>query len=290
LQSKHSEFAVGVTVKVEFTTDGSTETNYATKIQVKFAHPHDHDDDDYGNRPGKEGKVYGPIVSQPDGGTLVGVWDVAGMAYTATVRTKFHPHDDYQVGDWVKVEYVVNADGSRRATKIKESDDHGGAIPHGHNRLVGFVDAKPAAFVGPWTIAEALFETTNSTQFREPQGLLVVGSYVVVEYDIVNDQRLVYKLETHVPPGAGDENLIGRLESISGAQIASLATPSEVNATWTVNGKNYVVTEATQLIDLGGELVPGTEVYVNSYTVDGQQYATMVRSVNGKSYLPMMQR
>ena len=299
LESKNSAFEVGVTVKVEFYTDSSTETNYATKIQIKFGHHHghDHDDDDqdddddsYGNRPGKEGKTYGPIVSRPDGGALVGVWNVAGVVYTATVHTKFYQNDNYQVGEWVKVEYVVNADGSRRATKIKEISDHGSGTHPGHNRLVGFVDDKPPAFVGTWTIDGALFETTNATQFREPHGLLVIGSYVVVKYTIVNDQRLVYELETHVPPGAGDDNAIGRLESAEEVQIASLASPSEANTTWTVNGIHYVVTEATQLVDLGGELVPGAEAYVNSYTVDGQHYATMVRSIAGKSYLPLMQR
>jgi hypothetical protein len=298
LESKHGAFEVGATVKVEFYTDSSTETNYATKIQIKFGnhyghdHDDDHDDDDdtYGNRPGKEGKSYGPIVSRPDGGTLVGLWNVAGVVYTTTVVTKFYQNDDYQVGEWVRVEYVVNEDGSRRATKIKEIGDHDGATPPGHNRLVGFVDDKPPAFIGTWKIAGALFETTNDTQFREPHGLLAVGSYVVVKYIIANDQRLVYELETHVPPGAGDDNAVGRLESTGDVQVASLASPSEANSTWTVNGVNYVVTEATQLVDLGGELVPGTEVQVNSYTVDGQQYATMVRSVAGKSYLPLMQR
>ena len=118
----------------------------------------------------------------------------------------------------------------------------------------------------------------------------MVGSYVVVEYAIVDDQRLIYEIRTHVPPGAGDSDMIGLLQSIDGAAVVSLAQPTAMSSVWTVNGIAFVVTEATQLVDAGGELVPGSEVSVNSYMVDGQQIATSIRAVNGKLFIPVAAR
>jgi hypothetical protein len=44
------------------------------------------------------------------------------------------------------------------------------------------------------------------------------------------------------------------------------------------------------LVDSGGDLVTGAVVYVNSYTADGQRYATMIRTQAGKAFIPMASR
>jgi hypothetical protein len=57
-----------------------------------------------------------------------------------------------------------------------------------------------------------------------------------------------------------------------------------------VDGVEYIVSDATQLVDTGGALEEGALVYVNSYVADGQRYATMIRTQGGKSFIPMAVR
>lgn len=308
LVGKGDVFTTGVTVKVDFVTDDDN-INYARKIELKFGRGHlcwqhnrdDDDDDDsvsaahngrhhesYGYCPGAEGKTYGLIEIRPSD-TLTGEWQIGGVIYLADDGTRFYATDDLQVGDRVKVEYVVDPDGNRIATKIQESLEDGGLHDSHNSKLVGFVDAKPAAFVGEWMISGVPFEAVTSTIFLERAGVFEVGSYVVVEYSITNDQRVIYEIRTHVPPGAGDSNAVGKLESTGGAQVAGVL-PTAASAVWTVSGVDYVVTEATQVVDSGGDLGEGSQVVVNSYTEDGQQVATSIRLLAGKVFIPAAAR
>ena len=303
--TKGSAITVGLTVKVNFTTNMS-DTNFADRIEVKFGEgspcrrhndlflgPNrdggSDDDRDYGFCPGHEGKTYGIIDSRPEG-SLIGDWMIGGVPYITTASTKFHADDDFLAGERVKVEYVVLSDNMRRITQIKESDDNGGVSNPNHSLIVGYVDAKPDAFVGPWTINGAPFVALSTTVFIERGSLFAVGAYVVVEYEIVNDQREIIKILTYVPPGAGDEDKVGQLESVDGLSVTGTETPQQSAEVWTVDGVDYIVSAATQLVDSGGELVPGAVVYVNSYTADGQRYATMIRTQGGKAFIPMAVR
>jgi hypothetical protein len=290
-------FTVGVTVKVDFTTNMS-ETNFARRIEIKFRHDnpcrlhdsatvaHGGDDDHhkYGNCPGREGKTIGIIDERPVG-TLLGNWMIGGIPYVTTAFTKFHPGDDFLQGEKVKVEYVVISDTLRYATKIKEFHGNVGGNPNA-SLIVGFVDEKPEAFVGDWVINGAPFVAISSTIFIERGSLFAKGAYVVVEYEIVNDVRLIHKILTYVPPGAGDANSFGTLESIGSVSVASEDAVLQDGELWTIGGVNYVITEATQLVDNGGELAVGAMVYVNSYEADGQRFATQVRAQSGKQFIP----
>ncbi|MCC6458128.1 MAG: hypothetical protein IT328_24460 [Caldilineaceae bacterium] len=322
LVSKGAVFTEGVTVKVDFVTD-SDNINYARKIEIKFGRGHlcwqhnrddDHGDDDgvrvasdnhddhgnhgkhgrhkdhgrYGYCPGAEGKTYGLIEIRPSD-ALTGEWQIGGVIYLADDATRFYATDDLQVGERVKVEYVVDADGNRIATKIQESLEDGGLHDPNNSKLVGFVDEKPTAFIGEWMISGVPFVAVTETIFLERAGVFEVGSYVVVEYSITGDQRVIYEIRTHVPPGAGDSDTVGKLESIGGVQAAG-ALPTAASAVWTVSGVDYVVTEATQIVDSGGDLVAGKDVAVNSYSEDGQQIATSIRLMDGRLFIPAAAR
>jgi hypothetical protein len=215
---------------------------------------------------------------------------IGGVPYVTTASTKFHDDHDFLAGERVKVEYVVVSDTLRYITKLKESDNNGGVSDPNHSLIVGYVDAKPVAFVGEWTINGAPFVAISDTVFIERGSLFAVGAYVVVEYEIVNDQRLIVKILTYVPPGAGEDDKIGRLEAMGGVLAAGTDTTLQNGQVWTVDGVDYVVSEATQLVDSGGDLVTGAVVYVNSYTADGQRYATMIRTQAGKAFIPMASR
>jgi hypothetical protein len=287
LDNRGRAFAVGVVVEAEFVTDADN-VNHAREIELKFGrNDDDRDDDLYGDRPGREGKHYGTIDGKPMDGP-VGIWAIGGIDYVVTSGTEFDDDDDYRLGERVKVEYVVNGDGMRRATEIDETDDDGGVAEPGRNKMVGFVESKPTAFVGTWVIAGAPFEANLNTRFEEGFGLLVVGAYVEVEYSIVNDARVMHELETQVPPGAGDVNRVGRLTAVGDARSATVQAAS--NSTLAVDGVSYVVTSATQVVDSGGALVPGANVFVNSFQMDGVNMATQVRTENHRLLLPLTNR
>lgn len=313
LVDKGGVFTKGVTVKVEFTSSIS-DTLFARSIEIKFGHNnpcrrHNHDDDDlalsahdgggdddhgkddrgkgnrhYGYCPGSEGKSLGIINSRPQG-SLLGEWMIGGVPYLTNASTKFKSGDDFLAGERVKVEYVVISDTLRLATKIKEIGGIGGVNPN-HSLIVGYVDAKPEAFVGSWTINGAPFEAISTTVFIERGSLFAVGSYVVVEYEIVNDQRVIVKILTYVPPGAGDDNRVGKLESTGGASVASVDAELQDAQVWTIAGVDYIVSEATQVVASGDEVAVGATVFVNSYTDNGQRYATMIRTQEGRMYIP----
>jgi len=293
-------FTPGVIVKVDFTTDMS-DTNFATRIEIKFSndnpcrhHGDDHHGDGpnhsggdnghrYGFCPGREGKAIGRIDSLPVG-TVIGDWMIGGVSYQTNAYTKFYTRDEFLAGERVRVEYVVLDDQTRLATKIKELGL--GSNPNG-SLYTGFVDAKPPAFEGTWTIGGEPFEAVSSTVFIEHGSLFAVGSYVVVEYEIANDMRVISRILTYVPPGAGDLNAVGHLQTIGGALAAGVDTPLQTNEEWVVDGVTYIVSEATMLVDGDSELAEGALVSVNSYEFEGQRYATMIRAQAGKAFIPM---
>ena len=279
-------FTVGSLVKVEFYTVGDTGL-VAKEIELKLSNGHSRSQDGLA-------KIYALIESRPEG-TLLGLWTIGGIEYLVDADTRLDDvnddsgHGDYLVGDRVKVKYGVQEDGSRRATEINETDDNGGLDDSGHMKIVGFVESTPAGFVGTWTIAGTEFQTALTTVFEENDGLFAVGAYVEVEYLVTDNVRIVYKMETHVPPGAGDDSRIGSIDSIDNTMAA--ATVNAISATsWTIGGQSYFVDVATDLDNGQGEMVVGAKVMVNSYLAsNGQQAATQIRTVtlDEKILLPL---
>ena len=91
----------------------------------------------------------------------------------------------------------------------------------------------------------------------------------------VNNTRLIRELETHVPPGAGDDNHIGKVEKMGDDDFAAAAVSA--NNVWQIGGRQYTVTPATQI---ASRLSTSSLAYVNSYTAaDGTQVATRISSV-----------
>jgi hypothetical protein len=294
-------FTTGVTVKVDFVTDIS-DTNYAKRIEIKFGlnnpcsedfhnaaaadanHEGDDHEHDFGRCPGRQGQAIGAVQQLPGGG-LLGNWTIGGVPYLTNSFTTFGP-GDFAVGDQVKVEYVVISPTLRFATKIKKLE--GAAHDPNESLIVGTVISKPVAFIGDWVIDGAPFVAVSDTIFIEHGSLFAVGAFVVVNYHITNDQRIIDKIVTYVPPGAGDENHAGKIESISPVVSAAgaSATPS-VDEVWTIGGVQYVVSDATMVADNGTDLQPGATVSVNSYVDNGQRFATLIREQSSALFLPM---
>jgi len=296
------EFTPGVTVKVDFIRDIS-DTNFARRIEIKFgvgnpcfdfAHTTQSSSDEhfgsdeghgFGRCPGLQGRAKGIIETRPDG-TLLGDWQVGGIPYKTNAFTKFGP-GDYGVGDIVKIDYVVLDANTRFAVKVQQVAR--GVEDPNNSWLTGNVtDLPDDGFIGDWVIEKAPFVAVSDTIFIEHGSIFAPGAYVVVQYHITNNQRIISKIVTYVPPGAGDENHFGKLESLGAvAAVASVNEAAATDEVWTVDGVQYIVSDATLLVDDNGALQEGAKVYVNSYVDNGQRFATLISTQSPGVFIPM---
>lgn len=290
LKAPTGQFTVGVTVKVNFVVDANG-VNLARKVEAKFADDDDgHDDDGNGVFEGAEGHAFGPIEKLP-AGDLIGEWVIGAISYTVTAETRIvEPHSNFVLGAKVRVKYYTDAQGNRIVRMIKTTNENSGADDPSHFTLFAFVDQMPpSGFAGEWVLDHIAFIATGETKFSEEHGTLGVGAYVKVEYFIRNGHNVIHELETQVPPGAGEDDNVGEIESLGDGLIAAGA--NAIN--WTIGGKSYVVTPATDLNDLQSDLTVGSTALVNSYTAaDGSQVATQIRGVtlDNRLFLPLTRR
>lgn len=284
LKQRKVAFDVDVMVTVHFVVrdDGSF---YALEIESKYDSDHDEDDDHNGVYEGAEGHAYGLIEVLPANEDLIGQWVVAGISYTVTSDTHFvKPHSDFSVGTMVRVKYRIDADGNLIVRQIKTTKGNGGASSHDHATLFGYVDTMPeSGYVGEWMIDGITFYATEKTKFKEEDGLFGLGTYVKMEYYSLDGRNVLHEIESQVAPGTGDNSTVGEIETIEEEGDEGAATRSaSVNVTvWTIGGRQYVVTAATDLNDFQGALEVGQDAYVNSYTSDdGSEVATQIRGVS----------
>lgn len=311
---RKGSFGEGVTVRVKFYIDDDG-VHQATDIKTMFRLWHDDDghnddgdnddgddgdnddgDNDDGDNDDVRGHAFGTITNYP--ANLVGEWNIGGIDYTATADTIFHQRKgDFGVDVPVRVRYYINEDGNRIATQIKTIS--GTATIPGRHKLCGFINTIPAfGFTGGWSIDGVTLQAEDTAEFEEALGLLGLGSYAEVEYGERNGRYYIHKIKSQVPPGGGDNNLIGtftrRAGTSDGVEAASTDADSE---TWQIAGQSYLVTPATDLDEQNGELFVGNTVAVNSYTdADGNEVATKINTVVASPatffdtfiYLPMM--
>jgi hypothetical protein len=283
LDEHMGDFIVGAFVKVVFNEVNGEKI--ASSVRVVWTPDHD-----AGWWKWRKGRAFGPIESMPAGGT-VGTWVIAGVPYAVGDRTRLDDRkEDFAVGVNVKVEFFKMPDGSRVARKIVATDDRGGG-GNGQFRFVGVVDAKPAAFVGDWTIGGAAFVATGATFFNEHKGLLVEGAYVAVRYSIVNDQRLATEIKTMMPPGAGDKNVVGKIERRGDSTVAAATADGIAANVWRIAGQDFVVSEGTLLDDELSALEVGEMASVNAFQeTDGTMVATSIQGISQgvKQFLPLL--
>lgn len=269
-------FAVGVTVKVHFVIRANGDF-YARKIETKSRETQKH------------GHAFGIVESIP--ANRLGVWTIGGVEYTANELTRFkEKHGALEVGARVRVKYTIDSTGQRIARKIETTKSQGGVSQPDHLKSFGFVGQMPAdGLIGEWTIDNVVYVTDASTKFKEEHGILGIGAYVAVEYRVVNGQNLVHEIETKVPPAAGTQSSFGVIDD-KGGLTAAAAIDNEV---WRIGGVDYLITPATDLDDLSGELEVGNTALVDSYqATDGTRVATQVRGVTITTtvYLPAVRR
>lgn len=281
--TKNGDFAVGGIVKVEFVIlqDG---TFVAREIKTAMA---GHDDDGDGHESDRdEGHAYGMIEQLPEG-SLIGTWIVAGVEYSVTERTKLHEeHGTFAISETVKIEFKVDSNGLRVAKEIELKSKSGNENEDA--KFVGFIDSMPeTGFVGLWVVNGVEFSGTLKSKFEEDHGSFTVGAFVKVEYKSIDGVNIIHEMETEVPPGAGDDDTVGKIESMDDNPTAAAVS---ANTTWVVDGKSFVVTPSTRV---SGGLSTTDTVWVNSYAAaDGSQVATRIVGVtlDNSLFLPVMRR
>ncbi len=277
LEQEDIAFAPGVVVEVEFREDNGQKI--ASSIESKFDDESGDDNgDDDGRHDGHDGQAFGPIVSLPAG--MIGTWVIAGLDYSVTSSTVLDDEGTFAPGVNVKVEYFTTAAGERVATEIEITNDRGGVDDTNAFKFVGWVTAKPTAFIGVWTIGGQDFTATATTIFDDSTSLFTVSSYVEATYKLDGDQRILLKLEVEVPPGAGDDDSVGRVDDMGDDNPTAAAVGATANV-WRIGGKNFIVTPATQIFDTASALTLGSTAVVNSYKdASGANVATRIQPVS----------
>ena len=278
---KNGPFTVDGYVKVEFVVQ--QDNSFLAQEIKTVAVPHDDGDDDgpdHGHGHGEiehQAVAFGAIETVPDAGGE-GVWQIGGITYTVTISTELATKNGaLEVGQNVRVKYLLDEYGNRVAKQIKSMPPAAGGNPQGEPRVVGFVEAMPPegdGFVGSWTVAGVELVTDANSKFDEEDGLIDVGTFVKVKYRMDGTTRVIVEMESHVMPGGGDNDHIGECQSMD--DNATAAALGAAATTWQIGGRSYVVTDATMV----GSVAVGDTVLVNSYTdASGAQVATRITNV-----------
>ena len=226
------------------------------------------------------GELYAKLVSFPE--DLIGEWVIGSLTFTATANTEFsEKNGPFEVGEFVKVEFVVQQDNSLLAKEIKtvalphdDGDDDGPGHDHGHGHEV---DHQAVAFgvidtvsddggEGVWQIGGITYTVTISTELETTHGALDVGQNVRVKYWLDENGNRVAKQIKSMPPAAGgnpqgEPKLVGFVE----------AMPPEADGfvgNWTVAGVDLVADANSQFDEEDGVIDVGTFVKVK-YRMDG---------------------
>jgi len=266
-------FTVGMPVRVEFVVAPNGDL-IAKAVQAKRpVQPHR-----------REGKAYGILQSRPISPEIAGTWTVASVTYEVSTTTRLT--GSLEVGNCVEVNYRVDSSGQRFARKIKgeSASECTGDVGEVVSKTYGFVTTMPVSgFVGTWVIGGVTYEGRVSSRFEQERGALAEGAFVEVRYVVEDGINVIVKLETHVPPAAGDINDTGVITVPAGLR------PQVTGDTLVINGNTYTVIGATLVNDTLGSISTGAKVAVNAYTdaTTGQRVATQVIALGASSvYLP----
>ena len=288
---KNGPFKVDGYVKVEFVVQ--TDDSLLAKEIKTIALPHDDGEDNgpghdhgHGHEVDHQAVAFGNIDTVPGGGSE-DVWEIGGITYTATISTVLDTrHGALDVGQNVRVKYFLDENGNRVAKQIKSMPPAAGGNPQAEPRVVGFVEAMPPkdnGYVGNWKVAGVELVADANSKFDEKDIVIDVGTYVKVTYRMDGAMRVIVEMESHVMPGGGDDDHIGKCESMDDS--ATAAAVGAAAATWQIGGRSYVVTDATMV----GSIAVGDTVLVNSYTdASGAQVATRITDItlNNRLFLP----
>jgi hypothetical protein len=257
IEQKYGAPAVGKIVEVKGTLQADGSIN-ALKIEVKSSGS---------TGSGSQVKFYGTIVSLPAAG-LIGDWVVAGQMSTTqsinvtvqvSATTKIEQTDGKaEVGAFVKVEGIKQADGSVKAHEIEVKSGKPGTGTK--VELYGKIESLPAAgLIGDWKVNGQTIHVANTTKVDQKKGQAQVGAFVKVEGlaqadGSVNAHEIEVRTSTGNPPSS--------TKYIKFYGVIQTLPASGVIGDWTVNGLTVHVDAATKIEAKYGAPVVGGRVEV----------------------------
>ncbi len=172
ISQEHGKVEVGSLVKVEGIkqTDNSVK---ATEIEVMHGKPN----------PGSRIEFFGKIETLPGSG-LVGDWTVNSRTVHVSSKTEIDQKNGKAVvGAFVKVEGVVQPDGSINASEIEVRSNNPTPDPgNKYIKFYGIIQSLPASgSIGDWTINGLTVHVTASTIIDKSDGVPAVGSRAEVK-------------------------------------------------------------------------------------------------------------
>ena len=253
IDQEHGNVEVGAFVHVEGypRADGSIE---ATEISVEY--------NGGGGDDGNDMHIewYGMIESMPTTG-LLGTWVVGGRTiYVDTTTTIDQEHGLAQVGAFVKVEGIEQADGSIVATSIEVDERDGDGQPGDDFKFYGFVEQMPPnGYIGDWSIAGYVVHVSATTQIDQEHGAIAPGTYVKVEGRLQADGTVdAQKIESQSTGNDDHDN--GYATEFRG--LIEQLPANGIIGDWRVSGITVTVSISTTIDQSHGNVAVGALVDV----------------------------
>lgn len=226
-------------------------------------------------------KIVATIGARPSG-VISGTWMLAGVTFTATQQTEVDEEEENNlaVGSCASAKYDPT-NGAMLIHELEGEDsedcqaDEGGAARF---KLFGSVEVLPTgAMTGTWQVSGVTFQVVPTTTLESRHGAFAVGAFVKVDftYDPATGKRTALAIRTHVAPGFGRENFMGRFDgwifSPQGDKVI-------------VDGKTY---NTDPVINASPSIQKGSQVLVNAYQENGVTYVTQVSNAH-QIFLPLL--
>ncbi len=268
-EQRDGPFAVGACVEVKHPLSSTVALSIKTEDGIAC-----------GPNAGTVAKARGILTAFPP--ALIGTWVVNTTTYQVVSATQLHTrHGEFYLGACVEVRYLIS-DTNRTATEVETEspDDCGWGAPITPTlEARGVITGRPptSTLFGTWFIGgNAYLAVTGTTQFKQENGALLIGTCAKVKYVDQNGQRVAARISSEEPH---DCRAPGEDNELHGAITSLPATPGLLGV-WGIGGRDLVVTETTILEH--GPFTVGLIVEAH-YTraADGALIATRIEGKRG---------
>lgn len=187
-------------------------------------------------------------------------WNISGLTFAITLQTEIK--SGIVVGDTVKVEALVNTDGTFTATEIKLDDDSGSGTPtpglaSGELEMTGTVESIAA---DQWIISGLTFIINPMTEIKD---VIIVGEVVKVEAKFGSDGvftaseiHLAEEMSQSSEDSSTPDDDLEDLEMEFTGVVEAIGPDS-----WTIGGKTFTIDPKTEIKD---EIIVGDMVKVEA--------------------------
>src|SRR5262245_29235336 len=165
---------------------------------------------------GAKAVITGPIISLPDAGGFIGLWQVGRSKVNVTAETQIdQSRGRVAVGAIVEVEGGKQNDGSIKATKIEVKFPPPNGLPIKFSGKIEELPSTPGR-VGDWKVAGKIVHVSAMTRIDDDRGRIAVGVFVEIEGLLQNDGSInALRIEVKQDGSSGiPVKFLGRVEKL----------------------------------------------------------------------------